>query len=182
MSLEEALRAHTLALETNTAAVLRFTDTFTGALAARVNGAAKAEPAKAEPKEEPKAEPVVNKAAEPVVNKAAEPAAEPAADKPKRGRPPKAKETPKVFTIDDLRAKAAEYLRVSDEKQKEQRKTKVGEMLAHFGVDKVTAIGADQYGEAIGYFDVLLSGGTPNYQAENDAELDKDDDESDDLI
>lgn len=177
MSLEERLAAHTAALEANTAAVLAFTQTFNGALAARGSAspaAIEAANGKANGKSEEKK---ADAPAEP-----AKAAAEPAkAEGAKRGRKPKAEE-PKAFTIDDLRAKAAEYLNVKDEAVKAKRKAAALPILEHFGVAKFTEIPAENYAEAIGYFDVLLAGGTPNFQNEDAANDENDGDGDDDLI
>jgi hypothetical protein len=143
MSLEAAIEKLTEAVTANTALLQTLADR------AALNGVAKPA-ATVAPVEE-------------TVNSPVEP---PPAEKRKPGRPPKAK----PITEADLRAAFGSYMANDDEDEKDRRKAKVKKMLKHMGYEKVTELPDDRRQECLDHLAVLVAGGTPSYEVEDEDE------------
>jgi hypothetical protein len=100
---------------------------------------------------------------EETVNSPVEP---PPAEKRKPGRPPKAK----PITEADLRSAFGAYMANDDEDEKDRRKAKVKKMLKFMGYERVTEVPDDRRQEVLDHLAVLVAGGTPSYEVEEEEE------------
>jgi hypothetical protein len=90
---------------------------------------------------------------------------------PKGGKGSKA---PKAPSEDDIRTAFGAYMGVKDKEQREERKGHVAAMIAHFEVERVTAIPEDKRADALAYLKQLEAGETPDYaQGEEDENEDE---------
>jgi hypothetical protein len=144
MSLEAAIEKLTEALTANTALLQTLVDR--GALNSAAKPAATVAPV------------------EETVNSSVE--APPAAEKRKPGRPPKAK----PITEADLRSAFGSYMANDDEDEKDRRKAKVKKMLKFMGAEKVTEVPEERRQEVLDHLAVLVAGGTPSYEVEQEDE------------
>jgi hypothetical protein len=159
MSLEDALKAHTTALEANTAAVTRNTELLQGALAAKGATAPKADAPKADA---PKADAA-----------AAAPKSGGKGATPQGGRPSNAQKAAAAAaanpTEEAIRTLASEFLGPKDAALKAQRKEFAGRMVEHFGVGRVTEIPEANRAEAIDYMTRFMKGEDVTFGGEADA-------------
>lgn len=82
----------------------------------------------------------------------------------------------KTVTKEDLAARATAFLTEGTAAAREEHKAQMAKMIAHYEVQKITAIDPSLYAEAIGFIDTFDEGGTPEPFAEDDEGGGEDDD------
>lgn len=142
MSLEDALKANTAALERHTATIEKM---LAGAGAA--------------------AKPAAAKAAEKPADKPAEKPAAKAAAKPAA----KTEKAKGQMTSDDVATIVTKFLKTGSAEEREERKTQVKTIIDHYGADRFTNIDPAHFEEAIGFLRVYEEGGVPDFGDESGA-------------
>lgn len=97
---------------------------------------------------------------------AGKPAAKPA------GKPagkPAAKKGP---TVDDIADKFGEYMKTGDKDEREEAKTNVKAIVAHFGVSRLTEIDPENFQQALDFLDQFKAGENPFEDEEEENEED----------
>ncbi len=139
MSLEEALKANTAALERHTAMIEKM---LSGAKAAAP--AAKPEPAKAE------------------------------APKPAAGKATTTKRKGEI-TVEAFAEKLKTFLKTGDEDARVERRSFMSRLIAHYGVDKMTALDPTKFEEALDMIAKFENGDDPTAEEAGDEDGDGDD-------
>lgn len=89
------------------------------------------------------------------------------ADKP-AGKPATTSKTTKAPTLDTVTEKVTAFLKTGDKETRETRKGQVGQIVAHYGVERFTAIPAENWAEALGYLKDFEDGTVPSFIDEGD--------------
>lgn len=85
----------------------------------------------------------------------------------------KAAAAPKAKTMDDVRTLAGKFLGVTDPTERAANKESMKALIAHFGVDRATAISEEQIPEMCGHLETLIKGETPDFMNEEAAAEDE---------
>jgi hypothetical protein len=81
----------------------------------------------------------------------------------------KAAETPKAKTIEDVRVAASAWLGVEDPAARATAKAQMKTIIDHFGIEKATAVSAEQIPEMLAYIAAYQKGEKPDFMNEADA-------------
>lgn len=112
----------------------------------------------------------------------------PAADKPAAGKPaagkpaagkPAAGRKPKAVTAEDVAEAVGAYLAdADDDADRKERKAKVRAVLDYFGAERVSAMDAAHFEEAMTYMKQLQAGETPSFDGGDGGDGGEEEDDS----